>query len=130
MWEALRALHIRSAPAQVYGELGPGAAAQARGSFGEDRAVARHLERMSMGDFYGIDPGTIPGFADAGGGKFVGVEGLPSRTVTNMVAFMEKLRRMHADDPLAFEVCVRHVASAIEDQRRSEGKADPRDAAS
>jgi hypothetical protein len=45
--------------------------------------------------------------------------------VTNMVAFMEKLRRMHQNDPLAFEVCVRHVASAIEDQRRSEGKADP-----
>jgi hypothetical protein len=69
-------------------------------------------------------------FAEAGDGKFVGVEGLPSRTVTNMVAFMEKLRRMHGDDPLAFEVCVRHVASAIEDQRRSEGKADPRDPAS
>jgi hypothetical protein len=32
-----------------------------------------------------------------------------------------------ADDPLAFEVCVRHVASIIEDQRRSEGKTDPRD---
>jgi hypothetical protein len=85
---------------------------------------------MSMGDFYGIEPGTIPGFAEAGAGKFVGVEGLPSSTVTNMVAFMEKLRRMHEEDPLAFEVCVRHVASAIEDQRRSEGKADPRDNAS
>jgi hypothetical protein len=85
---------------------------------------------MSMGEFYGIERGTIPGFAEAGGGKFVGVEGLPSRTVTNMAAFMEKLRRMYEDDPLAFEVCVRHVASAIEDQRRSEGKADPRDPAS
>jgi hypothetical protein len=107
-----------------------GTAAQPCGSFSEDRAVARYLERMSMGDFYGIEPGTIPGFAEAGGGKFIGVEGLPSRTVTNMAAFMKKLRRMHEDDPLAFEVCVRHVASAIEDQRRSEGKADPRDSAS
>jgi hypothetical protein len=114
----------------VYGDLGLGTAAQARGSFGEDRAVARHLERMSMGDFYGIEPGTIPGFAEAGGGKFIGVEGLPDRTVTNMVAFMKRLHRMYEDDPLAFEVCVRHVASAIEDQRRSEGKADPRDTAS
>jgi hypothetical protein len=85
---------------------------------------------MSMGDFYGIEPGAIPGFAETGAGKFIGVEGLPSSTVTNMVAFMEKLRRMHDDDPLAFEVCVRHVASAIEDQRRSEGRADPRDNAS
>jgi hypothetical protein len=93
-------------------------------------AVARHLERMSMGDFYGIEPGTIPGFAEAGGGKFIGVEGLPDRTVTNMVAFMKRLHRMYEDDPLAFEVCVRHVASAIEDQRRGEGKADPRDTAS
>ena len=81
-----------------------------------------------MGDFYGIELGTIPGFAEAGGGKFMSVEGLPNSTVANMAAFMEKLRRMHADDPLAFEVCVRHVAAAIEDQRRGEGRADPRDA--
>ena len=53
-----------------------------------------------MGDFYGMKPGTIPGFAEAGSGKFIGVEGLPGRTVTNMVAFMQKLRRMHEDDPL------------------------------
>jgi hypothetical protein len=58
------------------------------------------------------------------------VEGLPDRTVTNMVAFMKRLHRMYEDDPLAFEVCVRHVASAIEDRRRSEGRADPRDTAS
>ena len=32
--------------------------------------------------------------------------------------FMDKLRGMHEDDPLAFEVCLRHVASIIEDQRR------------
>ena len=83
-----------------------------------------------MGDFYGIEPGTIPGFAETGAGKFIGVGGLPSSTVTNMVAFMEKLYRMYEDDSLAFEVCVRHVASAIEDQRRGESKADPRDTAS
>jgi hypothetical protein len=85
-------------------------------------------ERVSMGDFYGIEPGTIPGFTEVGTGKFMSVEGLPSRTVANMTAFMEKLRQMHADDPLAFEVCVRHVAAAIEDRRRGEGRADPRDA--
>jgi hypothetical protein len=80
-----------------------------------------------MGDFYGIEPGTIPGFAEAGGGKFMSVEGLPDRTVANMAKFMEKLRWMPEDDALAFEVCVRHVAAAIEDQRRGEGRADPRD---
>ena len=126
MWEALR---TPIDPAQVYGDWDL-ALQRSRGSFGEDWGVARHLERMSMGDFYGIEPGTIPGFAEAGGGKFIGVEGLPSRTVTNMVAFMEKLYRMYEDDSLAFEVCVRHVASAIEDQRRSEGRADPRNTAS
>jgi len=47
--------------------------------------------------------------------------------VQNMVTFMDKLRSMHEQDPLAFEVCVRHVASVIEDQRRREGHADPRD---
>ncbi len=80
-----------------------------------------------MSDFYGIKPGTIPGFAQAGGGKFMSVEGLPEDTVRHMTVFMNKLRGMYADDPLAFEVCVRHVASIIEDQRRSEGKTDPRD---
>lgn len=80
-----------------------------------------------MSDFYGMEPGTIPGFAEAGSGKFMSVEALPDRTVTNMAAFMHKLRRMHDDDPLAFEVCVRHVAAAIADQRRSEGRADPRE---
>jgi hypothetical protein len=78
-------------------------------------------------EFYGIQVGTIPGFAEAGGGKFMSVQGLPDRTVENMVTFMEKLRGMHAQDALAFEVCVRHVASIIEDQRRVEGHADPRD---
>ena len=80
-----------------------------------------------MTDFYGIRAGTIPGFAEAGGGKFMSVQGLPDRTVQNMATFMVKLRRMHAQDPLAFEVCVRHVASVIEDQRRNEGHTDPRD---
>lgn len=83
-----------------------------------------------MGDFYGIEPGMIPGFAEVGGGKFMSVEGLPGRTVANMMAFMKELRRMHEDDPLAFEVCARHVVTAIEDQRRGEGRADPRDPAS
>jgi hypothetical protein len=81
-----------------------------------------------MGAFYGIEAGGIPSFAEAGGGKFMSVEGLPDRTVTNMVAIMKQLRRMHEADPLAFEVCVRYVAAAIEDQRRGEGRADPRDA--
>ena len=80
-----------------------------------------------MTDLYGIQAGTVPGFADAGGGKFMSVQGMPGRTVQNMVTFMDKLRGMHEQDPLAFEVCVRHVASVIEDQRRSEGHADPRD---
>jgi hypothetical protein len=84
-------------------------------------------ERQSMSDFYGIRAGAIPGYAEAGGGKYMNVEGLPDLTVRHMVMFMDKLRVMHEDDPLAFEVCVRHVASAIEDQRRGEGKADPRD---
>ena len=80
-----------------------------------------------MGDFYGIKPGTIPGFAEAGGGRFISVADLPGHTVRNMAMFMEKLRGMHADDALAFEVCVRHVASTIEDQRREEGRIDPRE---
>jgi hypothetical protein len=80
-----------------------------------------------MGDFYGIRPGTIPSFTDTGSGKFMSVGRLPDRTVANMVAFMDKLRQMHKDDPLAFEVCVRHVADVIESQRRDESRADPRD---
>ena len=80
-----------------------------------------------MTDFYGIKPGMIPGFADAGGGSFMSVESLPEPTVRHMVMFMDKLRRMYAEDALAFEVCVRHVASIIEDQRRGEGNNDPRE---
>ncbi|MGH3188604.1 MAG: hypothetical protein ACRDPY_20375 [Streptosporangiaceae bacterium] len=80
-----------------------------------------------MTDFYGIQAGTIPGFAETGGGNYMSVTGLPEPTVRNMVTFMGKLRSMHQQDPLAFEVCIRHVASVIEDQRRSEGHADPRD---
>ena len=79
-----------------------------------------------MGDFYGIKPGMIPGFAKAGGGSFMRVQDLPQHTVRHMLVFMDKLRGMHEADPLAFEVCVRHVASVIEDQRREEGKTDPR----
>jgi hypothetical protein len=80
-----------------------------------------------MSDFYGIKPGTIPGFAEAGTGKFMSVGGLPEHTVKHMLMFMERLRGMHETDPLAFEVCIRHVASVIEDQRREEGKTDPRE---
>jgi hypothetical protein len=79
-----------------------------------------------MGDFYGMKAGTIPGFAEVGGGKYMSVQDLPERTVQHMVTCMQKLREMHDVDPLAFEVCVRHVASVIEDQRRGEGKTDPR----
>jgi hypothetical protein len=80
-----------------------------------------------MGDFYGIKPGTIPGFAEAGGGgRFMSVADLPGHTIRNMAMFMDKLRGMHEDDALAFELCVRHVASMIEDQRREEGRTDPR----
>jgi hypothetical protein len=42
-----------------------------------------------------------------------------------MVTFMATLRGMHAQDPLAFEVCVQHVASVIEDQRRKGGPYRP-----
>ena len=80
-----------------------------------------------MSDFYGIEPGTIPGFAEAGAGRFMGVGGLPEQTVEHMLKFMENLRGMCAADPLAFEVCIRHVATVIEDQRREEGQADPRE---
>jgi hypothetical protein len=68
----------------------------------------------------------VPGFADAGMGRFMSVGRLPDQTVRHMLDFMEKLRGMYDVDPLAFEVCVRHVASVIEDQRREEGKDDPR----
>ena len=83
-----------------------------------------------MSNFYGMEPGTIPGFAEVGSGKFMSVKALPDRTVKNMISFMQRLRRMHDYDSLAFEVCVRHVAAAIEGQRRSEGRADPRDTTS
>ena len=81
---------------------------------------------MVMGDFYGIEPGTVPGFAETGAGRYMSVQGLPEQTVHHMRTFMETLRGMHETDPLAFEVCVRHVATVIEDQRREEGKTDPR----
>jgi len=93
-------------------------------------AGLEHIRRdwkVSMGDFYGIEPGTIPGLAEAGGGTFMSVTDLPDHTVRNMAIFMDRLRRMHESDPLAFEVCVRHVASMIEDQRLEEGRADPRE---
>lgn len=80
-----------------------------------------------MSDFYGITPGTIPGFAEVGSGKFMGVGSLPEETLRHMIEFMEKLRGMYREDELAFEICVRHVAAVIEDQRRSEGRTDPRE---
>ena len=79
-----------------------------------------------MSDFYGIKPGTVPGFAEVGTGTFMSSGGLPGHTVQHMRTFMDQLRSMHEADPLAFEVCIRHVASVIEDQRREEGKDDPR----
>jgi hypothetical protein len=82
--------------------------------------------RRIVGEFYGIKPGTVPGFAESGVGQFMSVGSLPDHTVRHMLDFMEKLRGMHDVDPLAFEVCIRHVASVIEDQRREEGKDDPR----
>jgi hypothetical protein len=82
---------------------------------------------MIMSDFYGIAPGAIPGFAESGSGHFMSVGGLPEATVQHMLGFMEKLQDMHRTDELAFEVCVRHVASVIEDQRRREGQDDPRE---
>jgi hypothetical protein len=79
-----------------------------------------------MNNFYGINDGTVPGFAEFGTGRFMGVAGLPEDTLRHMLGFMEKLRGMYREDELAFEICVRHVASVIEDQRRTEGRADPR----
>ena len=58
-----------------------------------------------MSDFYGMKPGSVPGFAEVGDGRLISVQGLPEQTV---------------------QVCVRHVATVIEDKRRGEGKADPR----
>lgn len=75
-----------------------------------------------MSDFYGIKPGTIPEFAEVGGGAFMSVQSLPEHTVRHMLMFMHKLHGMHDTDALAFEVCVRHVASMIEDQRRRRGR--------
>jgi hypothetical protein len=80
-----------------------------------------------MSDFYGINVGTVPGLAEVGTGRFMGVEGLPEETVRHMLNFMASLRGMCLEDELAFEICIRHVASVIENQRRTEGKDDPRE---
>ena len=80
-----------------------------------------------MSDFYGIEPGAIPGFADAGDGKFIGVQGLRGRSPYGTWSHSwASCAVCPEEDALAFEVCVRHVASVIEDQRRGEGNADPR----
>src|ERR1700742_1257223 len=91
------------------------------------RCLAGTDRKTVMSDFYGITPGTVPGFAETGAGRFMSVQGLPEETVQHMLGFMEKLRGMHEADPLAFEVCIRHVATVIEDQGREEVKADPRE---
>jgi hypothetical protein len=52
-----------------------------------------------MGDFYGIKPGSVPGFAESGAGRFMSVRGLPEQTVQHMIGFMEALRGMHEVDP-------------------------------
>ena len=44
-----------------------------------------------------------------------------------MAMFMDKLRGMHAQDPLAFQVRARHGGSVIEDQRHNKDHTDPRD---
>ena len=79
-----------------------------------------------MSEFFGIEIGTIPEFAEVGSGAFMSVQSLPEHTVRHMLMFIDKLRGMYQADPLAFEVCVRHVANMIEDQRRGEGNTDPR----
>ena len=91
-----------------------------------DTCLAATDRRTVMSDFYGIKRGTVPGFAEAGAGRFMSVRDLPEQTVQHMLSFMEKLSGMHETDPLAFEICIRHVATVIEDRRRQEGKADPR----
>jgi hypothetical protein len=52
-----------------------------------------------MSDFYGIRPGAIPGFAEAGAGQFMNVGSLPDATVQHMLGFMEKLHGMYEADP-------------------------------
>ena len=44
-----------------------------------------------------------------------------------MVTVMSKLRGMHAQDPLAFQVRARHGGSVIEDQRHNKDHTDPRE---
>jgi hypothetical protein len=81
---------------------------------------------MGDNDFYGIEPGTVPGYAELGGPAFLSIDQLPERTVETIAAFMGELRLMHDQDPLAFDVRVQHVAAAI-DARNEEGSADPRE---
>jgi hypothetical protein len=40
-----------------------------------------------MADSYGIKPGTVPGFAEAGAGMFMSMRGLPEQTVQHMLSF-------------------------------------------
>jgi hypothetical protein len=82
---------------------------------------------VNVTDFYGIQAGTIPSFAEAGGGKFMSVRGLPDRTVRNMATFMDKLRGMHEQRPAGVGGVRTARRFAIEDRRRNEGHTDPRD---
>jgi len=52
------------------------------------------------------------------------VQALPDRTVKNIAAFMHKLCRMHSEARVRN---MRGLATAVQDQRRSEGRTDPRD---
>jgi hypothetical protein len=78
-------------------------------------SVAAAVLDGSVTDFYRIQAGTIPGFAEAGGGKFMSVTGLPDRTVRSIVTFMGKLRGMHQPDPAG----VRGVRTARPQSRTS-----------
>jgi hypothetical protein len=81
---------------------------------------------MGDDDFYGIEPGTVPSYAELGDSEFLDIDQLPDRTVETIHAFMGELRQMHEQDPLAFEICVLHVAAVI-DARDGERSADPRE---
>jgi hypothetical protein len=80
---------------------------------------------MNEDDFYGIEPGTVPGYAGLGD-TFLATQDLPEQTSRTMMAFMDELRAMHDENPLAFEACVLHVAAVI-DARNDERAADPRE---
>src|SRR6202035_1735083 len=69
----------------------------AAGTFVPSRRLSGD-RRTIMSDFYGIEPGTIPGFAETGAGRFMSVGGLPEQTVEHMLKLMDSLRGMHRAD--------------------------------